>query len=697
MNPLFLTLITLFSPPVGHTLSVGSCSSASVTQEATVNWNPLKNYQKENMKQRRQAGPPKGAAADYLLALLRFEPWAELQWHDYAKIANTGYFGDGTTGGNGGIRGTCGIALSYAVLAREFPNAPERQHRIKRVEAALRYAEETHESGQDKVVAVDGKKWGVLSSFSIKDGRGWQSSLWAGSMGFAAALLEKELDPKVVEGCKRVVAEEADWLSKKMPASGFKFDTKAEENAWQSNIVTLAAAWMSRDPRADKWLKTAKLYLVNTYTVPTDSLGKLKEWIKTQTLFPSYALENHGFYHPTYQMVAGMSLGDSYLMANIINPKMAQEILPFAEHNVKPVWQFLQGILLNSGDLAFPSGLDWSLHSFEHISYLAWLSTHFNEPQAQWAEPGLAKEILYRQAINGDGRFVGESCPDGFYREAVEARRIAIAFLHDEMAQFPVSKGLKPKNYIAHYSDAKLMVQRSENALTTVSYGTKTMALVTPLNGTTARQQFLISPNTSSFIGGDGNTKLNFFKKTKRGFRAELKLDSKTGRKSTIIIESTPEAIVFVEIPAEDSKLPSGELFLTAIENDPLTGGERKVLWNADSTIIQERSGVSAGPVSVHWLNVDNRIGFITASEGDFIYRAASKYNRNGAAEDAVVFRPAESSAPRAVIVLPGKNAKVTAKVEKSLTWTITGNKCKVDFKMPGGKKMKIKVDLNKD
>ena len=631
--------------------------------------------------------------ADYLQALLRFEPWAESVWKDYPKIPNTGYFGDGIAESNAGIRGNCGIALSYAVLVRAFPDAAERKHRIKRVEAALRYAEETHQSGNEKALTSDGKKWGVVVTSPLNLRTGWQSSLWAGTMGFAAALLEKELDPKVVEGCKRVVASEADWLSRKAPPSGYINDSKGEENAWQSNIVSLAAAWMPNDPRAKKWLETAKLYLVNSYTVPADSSCLLKKWIKTQTLFPSFAMENHGFYHPSYQMVAGMSIGDSYLMAKLINPKIGKELKPFAEHNVENVWKFVQGIILDSGESAYPSGLDWSLNSFDNVSYLAYLATNFDDPQAQWAQLITAKRLDYQQSVIGDGRFTGESCPDGFYREAVGARRIAIAYLHNEAGGFPTAKGSAVKNYIAHYADAGLIVQRSKNALTTISYGPKTMALVYPLNRKTASQQFLISPNTASLIGSEGKTKLKSFKKTATGFRVELNLNSAKGRESRMIIESTPEAVVFLEIPTDNSKLPTEGWFLSAIENDPLSGGKRTLLWKDNSTVIKERSGTSKQFLSIGWLNIDNCIGYIAVPEGNFNYQAASNYNRNGAAEDAILFLPKEKNTTRAIIVLPGKDAAVTAKVQKSLKWTISKTECKLNFIKPDGKKMEIKFN----
>lgn len=637
----------------------------------------------------------KGSASDYLEALLNFEPWAESVWHDYPALPHSGYFGDGNSYGNGGIRGTCGIALSYAVLVRAQPQSPKHQNRLKRIEETLHYAAQTHESGPDSVLTVDGKKWGVTGKSDIDEGKGWQSSMWAASLGFTAALVENEINPQVVSECKRVVAVEANWLSKKTPPSGYEYDSKAEENAWQSNIVSLAAAWMPNNPNARKWLNMAKLYLANTYTVPSDTSGALSDWIETQTLFSSYALENHGFYHPTYQMVAGMSLGDSYLMAKMINPRVAQELAPFAEHNVLPVWEFMKPLVLDSGELAYPSGLDWSLHDFEHISYLSWLATHFKAPVAQWAEPRLAKQILYRQKINGDGRFVGESCPDGFYREAVEARRVAMAYLQDAIGDFPEAEGHAPKNGIYHYRDVGLIMQRSDNALTTVSYGQRTLSLVYPLHGKNAAQRFLISPNTSTLIGPGAKNKLLQFTKTANGFQAEI-LQNRNGNKKRIIIDSKPHAVVYINIPIKVTADSSEKWLLTAIENDPLTGGKRTVYWDEDSLLIKERSGVSSFKGS-NWINLDNWMGFVTIPEGNITYQAAKKYNRNGGAEDYIYYQQEDAFLPHAVIVLPGENAEVTKKVQNSVEWKADKGNYILSFQSPEGENREIIVKVNKN
>ncbi len=109
-------------------------------------------------------------------------------------------------------------------------------------------------------------------------------------------------------------------------------------------------------------------------------------------------------------------------MARLCDTNIAAELLPFAEHNVLTVWTTnLAPMLLDSGEFAYPSGLDWELHDYEQNSYVAWIAAHFNDPLARRADGQLAQLVRYRQLVNGNGSFIGSS-GGGFYREAVEAR-----------------------------------------------------------------------------------------------------------------------------------------------------------------------------------------------------------------------------------------------------------------------------------
>src|SRR5262249_8615767 len=143
--------------------------------------------------------------------------------------------------------------------------------------------------------------------------------------------------------------------------------------------------WLSNSNNASLWLTGTKQYMANTYTVANTNGDPLASWITTTTLYPDFELQNHGFYYPVYQMVAGMELGDSLLFARFANPAIAAQLQPFAEHNVMNVWASLSLVQMDNGDFEYPDGLDWTLHDYEQNSYIAWIASHFNDPLARWA------------------------------------------------------------------------------------------------------------------------------------------------------------------------------------------------------------------------------------------------------------------------------------------------------------------------
>ena len=346
-----------------------------------------------------------GSQQTYLQCLTNFETYAESIWQPatYSGApADSGYWGDGGNSGNGGIRGNGGVAVAYATLVVALPNDPRTATRLSRIRQALNYDVATHVTGSQNT--VNGGKWGwssgSLATCTSQGGADWQSAEWAGSMGLACLLVQSNLPAQTVTGVQAVVASEATHRASIPPCTRILSDgdTKAEENAWDGNILALAAAWMTNDVNASNWLSAAKSYLVNTYTVaepdlitPNTNGDPLASWISTVTVFPSYALENHGFYHPTYEMVAGMSAGDSLLMASLADTNIATQLQPYAEHNVMAVWtNNLSTLVTDTGDFAYPAGVDWSVRDFEHNSYITWMAAHFNDPLARWADGQLS-------------------------------------------------------------------------------------------------------------------------------------------------------------------------------------------------------------------------------------------------------------------------------------------------------------------
>ena len=374
-------------------------------------------------------------------------------------------------------------------------------------------------------------------------------------MGFACKLVQTNLPAATVQAVQRAVADEATYRAGIPPASGYIGDSKAEENGWNANIVSLAAAWLNTHSNAPLWLDSAKKYLVNTYTVPDKNGDPLASWITTTTLYPSFALENHGFYHPLYQMVSGMSMADSLMMARLSNTNVANDLQLFGEHNVLNVWKHLQHMVLDSGEFAFPSGLDWTLHSFQQNSYYAWLATTFDDPVARQSDARLAQLLRYRQIVNGNGSFFTNTEPNVFYMEAVVARRTAFAWLHHAYGTFTNGPIENVTNFVAHFSDIKLITQQSPSGFVSISYGPKIMALIEPRAISVPTNAFVTTPRSPGIIGlgslgNPTSAQLISFNTNANGFDAKLLLQNGTAGSTEVYVKTTGESVAIVEIPS---------------------------------------------------------------------------------------------------------------------------------------------------
>ena len=652
----------------------------------------------------------------YLQCLTNFETYAESIWHtNTTGIPDAGFWGDGGSTGNGGIRGNGGIAVAYATLCIALPNDPKFTNRLARVRQALNYDYNTHITGSYNTVSANKWGWsnGSLATCTSQGGSDWQTAEWSGSMGLACILVQTNLPAATVVGVQTVVASEANHRAVIAPCTRLLSDgdTKAEENGWDGNILALAASWMTNNASASNWLYAAKNYLANTYTVAYPDLvtpniigDPLGSWVSTVTLFPSYALENHGFYHPTYEMVAGMSLGDSLLMARLANMNIAAQLQPFAEHNVMAVWtNNLNTLVTVTGDFAYPAGVDWSVRDFEHNSFITWMATHFNDPLARWADNQLSQCVRYRQIVNGDGTFVGTSTAPGggiyFYREAVEARRTAIAWLHLNFADYPAGVMTAPTNTLMYNTDVQVIHQRSAFGTFSISYnGSRTMANVEPAALSVPTNAFISSPRLPGILGlgalGDPTSATVVSYVTNAdGFNAELKITSSLGTTEEFI-KSTGESIAIVEVSKlnNGSTASSGGSFICGIENDPLTGGSRLLEWSNSSATITAMSS-AARNVTNNWICVSGRYGLAAGPAGYFRYAANSSYYRTdsagyseaGEAEDALSFVENNQLAPRYAVWFPAKSALQTSNAAAAITWVTNTTTGTLTFPGVGG------------
>ncbi len=610
----------------------------------------------------------------YITALENFEKYSDTQWTESDVVPDAGYWGSGFSGEREGLkpgytpndamRSMNGVALANAVLIMAKPDSPLNEKRLDKIIKVLRYSSLTHKMSGTNYKCVDGYQWGL----------GWQTNMWAGSMGFACALIEDQIPADVVKQVKKIVAAEADYRATIAPGSDYIGNTIAEENAWNSNIVALAAAWMSDDKRAEKWLKTAKTYMVNTYSVDADKDGEMAEWHSTINLYPSYMLENHGFYHPGYHTVSGSSLGDSYLMAALTNKEVSEELTPFAEHNVMNVWEKVKNVVKSNGELFFPCGQDWSLHVYNHVAYMSFIATHFKQPEAVYVQNRVIDLLLHRQALYGTGEFIGKSNENTFYADAVLARRISLAWLHNYANGFELvaPKGLS--NFSNHADDVKIITSRSEKGNISLSYGRRILLAVESNAGDTPQTQYIYCSDNLSVIGYTPfgtveSADLLECDLMEDGFKAKLNLNAQYGDVECEIYAKSGVVAIIQRPLGEPLCSAKYNSFRLGVENYVMNGSQRDI-YSADGVVkIEEASGIDREFSRV--LNISNDYGVIYGHSATASYVAPEEYNRRGASTDSISAVLMSPFAPSYAIILCNEDWGSTQRAAQSVSFTI--------------------------
>src|SRR5262249_54148279 len=156
--------------------------------------------------------------------------------------------------------------------------------------------------------------------------------------------------------------------------------------------------------------------------------------------------------------------------------------------------------------------------------------------------------------------FVGPS-GGGFYREAVEARRTAIAWLHWANADYPTGPSTAAAPMFKHLPDVDIIVQRSAYGFTSLCYGPQTngsparfMAMIEAPMANFPSNVFVASPILPGVIGMGalGNptgARLVSLTTNATGFTAELQVTNGANGTTKVYFKSTGETVGVVEIP----------------------------------------------------------------------------------------------------------------------------------------------------
>ena len=219
---------------------------------------------------------------------------------------------------------------------------------------------------------------------SGKEGWGnlWQSALWAAQGAEAAWIMWDELDTKTrQEVCNMLVFEADRFIDYEVPyyqdATGkilFPGDTKAEENAWNSNITTIAMLMLPDHPHYNLWeAKNYELQL-SAYAAPDDRQMTRKidgrrpcDILKGSNINMDGTVVNHRITHPDYMTAIMHNTTNGWLHilarqpeleASSFNGERVYKALTVNKYNGKTM--FLadeQGHA--TSQVYFPEGNDW--------------------------------------------------------------------------------------------------------------------------------------------------------------------------------------------------------------------------------------------------------------------------------------------------------------------------------------------------
>ncbi len=580
-----------------------------------------------------------------LAMLSRFMPYVKSIYKDAGKNKEgepCGYFMARNSGQSNedGVRTNADLAMVTAFVWRygqdnltALPEGIGYDDLERMATRALNYALSTHRSNQLKA-CTDKKYWGTKDMHYQ-----WESSLWALSVTLAAHFLNKT---EGREGAllRQLLAAEADYeLTRKVP-TGFAGDTKAEENGWEANVLACACALMPEHEHAAQWREAMIRFAFNCYTVAADAHNgtmmagrKASEWFEGQNLYDDYTLQNHNYFHTSYQNVVVQELVESMIALRLLGNTPTEKATgntslgTLSWRDVERVfcwhWQevwdeVLAPLALCDGELAMPNGNDWSMFLYDQLPTYAAMATVMRNKDALMLENMALKYTEARQSTTKDGAWMLNS-DIGPRRMGVTAHRVMMTYLMHQL--FPVDD-LKPTEWKAFqrrqaatklFESQNIVRSMSEDRFVCFSWseGLKNVnCLIVP---NLPDKNKIIVPYKK---GIGGNLIGHPFGYRLTG-KPKFELDKYTWKASGVLHRGADE-ITFTITDCGKDKVQldyagaDSTIGMLAISTDPLTKTQRTLYYEGGSTTTD---GQQTLEFASGWVNIDNQIGVISLNE----------------------------------------------------------------------------------
>ncbi len=590
---------------------------------------------------------------DLLQMLANFMTYVKNDYQD-ASATNSageacGYFkGENTAGSNEqGVRPNADLSMICAFLYKygqgkvTLPSGVTWADVNKMARKSLIFAYSTHKANKLKTCAA-GDYWGSTSGTDYV----WESSLWSMSVAYSAYFQYDSLTTTQKQYVANLVKAECNYELNRTIPTGFSGDTKAEENGWETNILSCALGLYPNDALAPQWYDRLRAFAINCYSQIDDATDAtvidpdynsktVKDLYIGKNLFDDYTLQNHNYFHSSYQNVVMQELGEGFLAMKLFQTGMIGtekwKTNALLHNDQKVMDNVLNELALADGELAMPNGNDWSLFLYDQITSYTTMACFLKDPNALMLENQVYKYIKARQTTTTDGSWLLRA-DVGARRMGVEAHRVMMTWLMHEMASTASMTPSSWSDFRKNHEAAKLFTSQNivkaytKDRFTCFSWSTGISSYTGYFTPNSPDKNKIVVPyrmnNTGNILGwylvsgkatnatpvttGIYNLKGNSY--TMNG----VINTNDASLTNNFAIYSTPgNALIYLDYVKANSAvtITGARGGLLAISTDNLTKLQRTIYHSNGR---YQTNGSSTVTFATSWANIDNQIAVVT-------------------------------------------------------------------------------------
>ncbi len=505
---------------------------------------------------------------------------------------------------------------------------------------SLVFAYSTHKANKLKVCAGN-NYWGSTSTSDYA----WESSLWAMSVAYSAFFQWDKLSDSQKNYIKNLLKAECNYELNRSIPTGYNGDTKSEENGWEADILAATLGLFPDDALASKWFNRLREFAINSYSHADDAKDNtvidpdydnktVANLYKGQNLYSDYTLQNHNYFHTSYQNVVMQELGEAALalklFQNGIHGKEKWKTNALMHNNLKVQQEVLNWLALADGELAMPNGNDWSLFLFDQITSYSTNACFLQDADALMLENLAYKFIKARQKTTKDGSWLLRA-DVGARRMGVEAHRVMMTWLMHEVMS---TSALTPTNwddFTNKYSETKLFTTQNvvraatKDRFTTFSWSTGLKSYTGYIAANSVDKNKIIVPfranNTGNILGwyevsGKGTNAtpvvsgIYNLQGNSYTMNGELNTNDATLNNRFAIYSTSGNAVIYIDYVRANNAgtITSEKGGLTAISVDEFTKTKRTLYTEGTH---KQLDGTTFTTMEGNWVNVDNSVGII--------------------------------------------------------------------------------------